>query len=281
MRKWMIIIAVVLLTACSSSGDATSNEKNGEEDGTEEETVTQEKEKQEEKKEQNETESNEGNNEEDENEDTEVEPQYSLQEDWSFSPINEETSKVALMTIDDAPDEYAVEMAEKLKEQEAPAIFFVNGHFLDTPEEEEMLKKIHDMGFPIGNHTATHASLPDLSQEEQKEEIVGLNDRIEEIIGERPDFFRAPFGQNTEYSEQLVQEEGMLLMNWTYGYDWNEEYTNAESLSDIMVNTPLLRDGANLLMHDREWTNNALPEIVSGLREKGYTLLDPEKIEHP
>ncbi|SIS38105.1 polysaccharide deacetylase family protein [Salimicrobium flavidum] len=276
MRLWIIMVVVLLLAACSASGDATSEGKSEEE--TDKKEGTTEK-KEDEQKNEDEVKGTEDIEKEEKKKVTE--PHYKIQEDWSFSPINEETSKVALLTIDDAPDEHAVEMAEKLKKKDAPAIFFVNGHFLDTPEEAEMLKKIHEMGFPIGNHTQTHASLPDLTEKEQKEEIVGLNDRIEEIIGERPDFFRAPFGQNTEYSKQLVQEEGMLLMNWTYGYDWNEEYTNAESLADIMVNTPLLRDGANLLMHDREWTNNALKDIVTGLRDKGYTLLDPEKIKHP
>src|SRR5699024_11311745 len=65
------------------------------------------------------------------------------------------------------------------KELDAPAIFFVNGHFLETPEKKEELKEIRDMGFMIGNHTVTHAYLPDLSEEEQKEEIVELNDLVE------------------------------------------------------------------------------------------------------
>ncbi|MFD2925370.1 polysaccharide deacetylase family protein [Halobacillus naozhouensis] len=210
-----------------------------------------------------------------------VEPEYEITETWSFKPINDANEQVALLTFDDAPDEHALEIAETLKELEAPAIFFVNGHFLDTREEKKVLKQIHELGFAIGNHTATHTSLATISKEQQKQEIVGLNDKVEEIIGERPQFFRAPHGQNTEYSKQLAAEEGMLVMNWTYGYDWNTEYQNAQRLADIMVNTELLYNGANLLMHDREWTAKAVPEIVEGLREKGYELLDPSLIKTP
>lgn len=209
-----------------------------------------------------------------------IEPQYEINEgNWTVQPISDANPKVALLTIDDAPDQHAVEMAKTLKEMDAKAIFFVNGHFLDEPEEEEMLKEIHEMGFPIGNHTYSHPSLPDLSEEEQREEIISLNDRVEEIIGERPIFFRAPFGANTDFSEQLVKEEGMVLMNWTYGYDWEADYQNAEALADIMVNTEFLSDGANLLMHDRTWTNEALPSIVKGLKEKGYEIVDPALIK--
>ena len=88
-------------------------------------------------------------------------------------------------------------MAKTLKELNAPAIFFVNGHFIDTVEEKAVLKEIHDMGFSIGNHTKTHANLKQISEEQQKEEILAVSDNIEEIIGERPKFFRAPFGVNT------------------------------------------------------------------------------------
>ena len=208
-------------------------------------------------------------------------PQYRMKGDFSIQNIDNPDEKVVLLTIDDAPDKNALEMAQTLKNLDVKAIFFVNGHFLDTPEEGEVLKQIHQMGFPIGNHTYNHKSLRELSEEEQRKEIVDLNDRIEELIGVRPQFFRAPFGMNTDYSKQLAEEEKMLLMNWTYGYDWEKEYQTKEALADIMVNTPLLRNGANLLMHDRQWTSAALGDIVKGLQNKGYKIVDPTQIETP
>jgi len=208
-------------------------------------------------------------------------PEYKMREDFSIQNINNPEEKIVLLTIDDAPDKNALAMAKLLKGLNVKAIFFVNGHFIDTPDEGEVLKQIHQMGFPIGNHTYNHNSLKDLTEEQQKVEIVSLNDRIEELIGERPHFFRAPFGMNTEYSKKLAAEEKMLLMNWTYGYDWEKAYQSKEALADIMVNTPLLRNGANLLMHDREWTSAALGDIVKGLQNKGYKIVDPYLIETP
>jgi peptidoglycan/xylan/chitin deacetylase (PgdA/CDA1 family) len=134
------------------------------------------------------------------------------------------------------------------------------------------------MGFAIGNHTKTHANLKQISEAEQEEEIISVSDAVEEVIGERPIFFRAPFGHNTEFSEEIVKNDGMLLMNWSYGYDWEKQYMKAGPLADIMVNNDFLRDGANLLMHDREWTADALKDIVEGLREKGYDFIDPATI---
>jgi len=203
-------------------------------------------------------------------------------ERFTIEPIDEDgETQVALLTFDDAPDEHAVEIAEVLKENNAPAIFFVNGMYLESDEGKEDLKQIYDMGFEIGNHTQNHVSLPEVSEDEQYDEIVQTNDLVEEITGERPRFFRAPFGQNTDYSKQVAEDEGMVLMNWTYGYDWEAEYQDAEALADIMVNTDYLNDGANLLMHDRTWTRDAIEDIVAGLREKDYTLVDPHEIYSP
>ena len=208
-----------------------------------------------------------------------VEPQYELDATWGVKPIDDANSKVVLLTIDDAPDKHALDMAKTLKELDAPAIFFVNGHLIDSDEKKAIVKEIHDMGFAIGNHTKTHADLQQLTEDEQREEILSVSDRVEEVIGERPLFFRAPFGQNTDYSKELVGEDGMLLMNWSYGYDWLNEYMEKDAIADIMINTELLHDGVNLLMHDREWTADALKEIVEGLREKDYEMLDPALIK--
>lgn len=212
-------------------------------------------------------------------EEQEAKPQYKMNEStYSLEPIAGANPKVVLMTIDDAPDKYALDMAHILKKLDVPAIFFVNGHFVTTPEKEKMLKEIYDLGFVIGNHTYSHSDLTTLSEKEQIEEIVSVNDIVEKVTGERPKFFRAPFGQNTDKSKEIAAKEGMLLMNWTYGYDWEKEYMTGDALSDIMVNTPLLQNGANLLMHDREWTRDSLEKMVHGLREKGYEMADPTRI---
>ncbi|TSB45301.1 polysaccharide deacetylase family protein [Alkalicoccobacillus porphyridii] len=198
---------------------------------------------------------------------------------WTVEPLEDVESNVVLATFDDAPDTYSLEIAETLKEHDVSAIFFVNGHFLETEEEKELLREIHSMGFEIGNHTMTHQDLKLLSEEEQREEIVEVNNLVEEITGERPRFFRAPFGSNTDYSRELVAEEEMTLMNWTYGYDWESEYQNAASLADIMVTSEFLQDGANLLMHDRQWTNEALTDIINGIRAEDYEFVDPALIK--
>lgn len=274
MKKFIFIcmfLFIVLISACSDEELSESKE-------SEEKTKEAAQEKQEDLKSNNEKKDKEEN--EPATSET-LNPKYKInQENWLVQPLNESINeKVVLLTIDDAPDEYAVDMAKTLKELEAGAIFFVNGHFIKTPEGKENLKTIHDMGFMIGNHTYSHAFLPDLSKQAQKEEIVKVNQVVKEIIGEQPLFFRAPNGANTTYTKQIAKEQDMILMNWSYGYDWNKEFMSKNAITDIMLHTELLGNGANLLMHDREWTAKALHDIVIGLREQGYEIVDPHLIK--
>lgn len=215
-----------------------------------------------------------------ENKESADQKQYVLNpNNWSVTPISSANPKVVLLTFDDSPDKYALDIAKQLKILDVNAIFFVNGHFIDNDKQKKILQQIHEMGFFIGNHTYNHVKLTDLSEEEQRNEIVKVNDAVEKITGTRPQFFRAPYGANTDFSKQLVKEEGMLLMNWSFGYDWQKEYQEKDKLTEIMLDTPYLMNGANLLMHDRKWTSEAITDIVKGYQKKGYDILDPRQLD--
>ncbi|MFD1066104.1 polysaccharide deacetylase family protein [Oceanobacillus locisalsi] len=284
----MIFFIIGILVACNS-GDTNENADGQTEEQTDD-TENAEGNEDNDEPEQTEESDAEGTNDEEVNEtEEEQEPIYYIDEETaSIHPIDDADEDVVLLTIDDAPDEYAMEMAETLQEKDAKAIFFINGHFIEDEEGQEQLKAIHDMGFPIGNHTYSHPVIPDIPEDEQTEEIVSLNDKIEDIIGERPEFFRAPHGANSDHSREVVEDEGMVLMNWTYGFDYFEPYQDADKLTEALISgeapeigedQSLLRAGANLLMHDREWTNEALGDVIDGLREEGYEIADPNLIE--
>ncbi|GGM20315.1 hypothetical protein GCM10011351_02680 [Paraliobacillus quinghaiensis] len=293
MKQILLIILVSVLflfVGCSNESEKQEENNNAEQNVPEETEVTEEVTNDETTDQQNEE-----NNEVEEepievDEPEKVEVQYQINpNNWSVEPLSDDVNdQVVLLTIDDAPDGNALEMAKTLKSLDAKAIFFVNAHFLDTDKEKEILKEIHEMGFAIGNHTYSHQNLKQVGEDQQREEIVSLSDLIEEIIGERPQFFRAPHGANTNYATKIAEEQGMVVMNWTYGYDYFKPYMDAEKLATAMitgegpeVDVPysLLKPGANLLMHDREWTAEALEEIVTGLREKGYEMVDPDAIK--
>lgn len=228
---------------------------------------------------------------EDNNEDTDnqVANYYIDPEISSVLPANEDANpNVVLATVDDVPRKLpetptsSVEEAQAMADRGIYGIFFVNGMYLqgeDGEEGRQALKEIADMGHVIGNHTLTHYSLDQVPDEETlRHEIIGNQDIIEEVIGYRPQFFRPPHGIEIPELEGILEEENMVSMNWSYGFDWDENYSNPAVLADVMVNTEFLSPGANLLMHDLTWTNEAMPAILDGIQAKGYEFVDARDI---
>ena len=267
-----VLISTLLLSACQDDA-ASSNEDTSAVDETTEEVETTEEDATEEEVVEEEVE-----------EEEDLAYQYEINPNiFSVEPIDGETTedeKLVLLTFDDAPYGNSLEIAEALEERGVNAIFFVNSMYMEDEEGKAAIQDLHERGFEIANHTHTHAKLDDYSEENQREEIITTNDIVEEATGERPRFFRAPHGIMTEYSKQVVAEAGMTWMNWSFGYDWEVQYQDADALADITLNTELLGNGANILMHDREWTAAAVPTIVDGLIEQGFTIVNPKLITH-
>lgn len=215
----------------------------------------------------------------------EVEKEYVIDPDvFSVQPIEGTVDNELLLTFDDTPNPHHPEgntmrIANSLKEAGAGAIFFVNGMYLEDENSRQIIKDLYDMGFEIGNHTETHPKLTELSPEQQYDEIMATSDKIEEITGERPRFFRPPHGLITDYALELCEQEDMQFTNWSYGYDWMPEYHEPAALTEISLQTELLAPGANILMHDFEWTADALDDILAGYQEQGFDFVDPKAIQ--
>lgn len=208
---------------------------------------------------------------------------YEIESDPDISseirPLNDQSvGNVILFTFDDAPqgggDSDALTMAQLMKDKDVNAIFLVNGYRLDEAGSE-IIRKVHELGFEIGNHTETHTDLRTLTYEQQYEEIFLTNQKIEAITGQPPRWFRPPFGSFNLDTIKICNELGLQLMNWTFGYDWMEEYQDGSALTQISLTTEYLHDGANILMHDLPWTLDALDKMIDGYREQGYHIVDP------
>ena len=280
-------IPVLLLTGLLLAGCAGSEQENG--DGSQEQATSSES---------SEASTNNGSEDaeitdqdEDNNEETanQVANYYIDPEISSVLPVNEDANpNVVLATVDDVPRKLpetptsSVEEAQAMADRGIYGIFFVNGMYLqgeDGEEGRQALKEIADMGHVIGNHTLTHYSLDQVPDEETlRHEIIGNQDIIEEVIGYRPQFFRPPHGIEIPELEEILEEENMVAMNWSYGFDWDENYSDPATLADVMVNTEFLSPGANLLMHDLTWTNEAMPAILDGIQVKGYEFVDARDI---
>ena len=68
-------------------------------------------------------------------------------------------------------------------------------------DNEELVKEIHNRGHEIGNHSNTHSSFPDISNEEKIDEIVSTGNKIKEVTGEECEFIQ------TSYLEILIRRQ--------------------------------------------------------------------------
>ncbi|WP_054957211.1 polysaccharide deacetylase family protein [Paenibacillus dakarensis] len=213
-------------------------------------------------------------------EETPAAPQYYMNKVYNIVPNDEAAEKkIVLLTFDDGPkDEKMINgLIDTLDKHKAKAIFFVNGY--RVKQNPELLKLIHERGQIIGNHSWDHIDLKKESKATAKKQIEDVQKIVMDTIGEKPKFFRPPFGSGGDYVKQVVSENNMLFMTWSNGsLDWESQSRNNP---EAVINNVMeqLHPGSNILMHELPWTVEALDTLLTKLEKKGYSFVDPQNIE--
>jgi len=155
-----------------------------------------------------------------------------------------------------------------LKEYNAQATFFVVGEWGEKFPEE--LKKLHDAGFEIGNHSYNHAHYTKLSKSEILEDIEKSDRVIENMTKEKPHLFRAAYG---EYNNDVVtacKESGRTYIQWSVD-SIDYKATSAKQINDRVLSK--VSDGDIILMHTgTDYTAEALKTLLPNL-SKNHTLV--------
>jgi peptidoglycan/xylan/chitin deacetylase (PgdA/CDA1 family) len=179
--------------------------------------------------------------------------------------------KVAMLTFDDGPSNFTRSILETLKQENVKAVFFITGY--GARNHPDLVERIHREGHILAVHTMTHPNMARLPKAEQRKEIQPLVELIEKVTGQRPKYFRPPFGAYNQDLRDLLAEMDLELINWTDGsLDW-EGVTNGYKDPNKVVYDVMrqLHQGAVILMHDTmKHTAEALPEIIKQIRNAGY-----------
>ena len=178
----------------------------------------------------------------------------------------DKNKKMVALTYDDGPSIYTPRVLKTLKENNAVATFFVVGNHV--PTYSDTVKKAHDMGCEIGNHTYEHKSLPNLSETEVKRQISKTNKEVKKAIGEKPVIMRPTGGATNTNIKKWV---GMPSIIWSVDtLDWKTR--NADSTRRAVLNR--VKDGDIVLMHDLySATATASETIIPELVRRGYQLV--------
>lgn len=171
-----------------------------------------------------------------------------------------------LLTFDDGPDEVNTsKMLDLLDRYKAKAVFFLIGEHI--AQHPNLVRKIHKRGHIIGNHSFSHSNLfPVFSVNKMLSEIEETNDLVERIIGEKPKYYRPPFGVTNPRAARLLKRSGMISVAWSYrSYDGGNK-SKAKIIQDVKSK---IKGGEIMLFHDnRAQTLEILEEVLPWLSER-------------
>lgn len=175
--------------------------------------------------------------------------------------------KLVALTFDDGPTVGITDrVLDVLEENHAVASFFLIGQQI-TEETEYLVKRAHDMGCTIENHSKTHQSMPKQSEQEIVDEIKETSDRIEKIVEEKPEFFRPPY---IDYDQKMYD---LIDLTFISGYgceDWLPEVSAKERTERLLK---VARPGFMILLHDMAdniQTVEAIKTLIPELKRQGY-----------
>ena len=177
------------------------------------------------------------------------------------------------LTFDDGPSESTPELLRILKQYHVPATFFQCGR--SVRRLPEIARQVLAEGHLIGNHTDSHAFLWLRSPSCIYRQMATAQDAIEEAIGERPRWFRPPFGARWFGLAAAQQSLGLNSVLWsTIGKDW--KWPADRIVARLMRGADngaifCLHDGRLLRVRpDISATLEAVRRIMPALLEKGF-----------
>ncbi|MEU9982718.1 polysaccharide deacetylase family protein [Streptomyces sp. NPDC050856] len=99
--------------------------------------------------------------------------------------------RIVFLTIDDGAEKDP-ELLRMMTDLGVPYSAFLSDYLVR--DNYGYFRKMQDRGVALQNHTINHRYMPALSLAEQKREICGQQDIIEQRYGKRPALFRPPYG---------------------------------------------------------------------------------------
>lgn len=178
--------------------------------------------------------------------------------------------KIIYLTFDEGYEAgYTEEILKILKENDVKAAFFLTAHYVNT--EEDLVKQMIDEGHIIGNHTVNHKSMPTLTEEEIKQEVMDLHQSVYEKFGYEMKYIRPPKGEFSEKTLMVTNALGYKNVMWSFAYeDWNEEKQPDENQAkEKILNN--LHNGEIMLLHGNSKTNtNILDSMIKEIKNRGY-----------
>ena len=176
-------------------------------------------------------------------------------------------SKYIALTFDDGPHiEYLYKILGVLDKNNAKATFFVVGKMVK--KYPFLLEEITKRGNGVGSHTYNHPNLTSLTKDEIIKELESSRKEIKDACGVNVDIFRPPSGRYNKEVVSIASSRGFKTILWS---DNSLDYGSTDKnfvLNNVLKNPC---NGDIVLLHSGvKATLDALPDIIKGLKERGF-----------
>ncbi len=178
------------------------------------------------------------------------------------------------LTFDACPrkerPEFSTGIVNYLQREYIPATFFVSGLWAENCQDG--LKQLASVPyFQIGLHGYHHWKSSDLTEQVIASEIELTRSALVRLGANPKPFFRPPYGDCPPKLVKVAKSLGVLTVKWDV-VSGDPNPRNSAEVLERRVST-LTRNGSIIIMHVNDggiFTAQALPTIVTGLRERGF-----------
>ncbi|WP_230647287.1 polysaccharide deacetylase family protein [Streptacidiphilus sp. ASG 303] len=179
-------------------------------------------------------------------------------------------AKCIALTFDAGPGEDTPRLLDVLKREHVHATFFLLGanHVMKHPGT---VRRIAAEGHELGNHTWSHRILTGIGEAQVREELARTQDAVERITGRRPAVMRPPQGRTDGKVARVSRELGLAQVLWSVSA--KDYATDDPAVIEKRVLDQAGRDGVVLLHDIYPGTVPAVPGILAGLKQRGYTVV--------
>ncbi len=183
--------------------------------------------------------------------------------------IGEAENKRLWLTFDEGYENGCTErILDVLAKENVKAVFFVTYDYAE--KNPELVRRMIDEGHTVGNHTYSHPSLPECTDEEIYDELSKLHEYISDNFGYDMYVMRPPKGEFSEKVLAAAKDLGYTTVLWSFAYeDWLTDKQPSEDYAYDKI-TSKTHNGAVYLLHAVSETNTkVLPRVISYWKENG------------
>lgn len=205
-----------------------------------------------------------------------------------------------VLTFDDGPNPaggVTESLLDVLEEHRVPAAFCVVGR--QVRRAPHTVRRMHQAGHLLVNHTFTHTHPLRLSTSALREEVMRCDEAIGDALGianYRSEYCRAPFGIVTIPVRRIrrqLQLKPVLLTH--YGWDTRVGPTDCHDVVDGLIDHAKQQQGGMFVLHDgicgpepqpavpwdqstrnRSWVPAAVDRVIRELRAAGLRFVLPD-----